>query len=137
MIRYDLACAAGHLFDAWFAGSDAFDQQAEAGLIECPICQSNAVKKQITAPAVLTGRGEREHMATMIEKIRQHIETTHTSVGDRFAEEARAMHDGEKEPAPIYGSATPVEVRGLMDDGIAVTPLPDALVPLKERKKLN
>ncbi|WP_062782430.1 DUF1178 family protein [Novosphingobium capsulatum] len=52
-----------------------------------------------------------------------------TWVGDSFAEDARAMHYGEKDAAPIHGQATPQEARELLDEGIAVAPLLIPVVP--------
>lgn len=44
-------------------------------------------------------------------------------VGDNFAEDARAMHYGEKEVAPIHGQTTPEEAQELVDEGIEIAPL--------------
>ena len=52
MIHYDLQCAAGHGFDGWFKDSAGFDLQARSGLVECPVCGSTAVAKQLMAPAL-------------------------------------------------------------------------------------
>jgi len=52
MIRYDLRCDQNHTFDGWFANSDTFDQQAEAGLVTCPMCGTDKVRKAIMAPNV-------------------------------------------------------------------------------------
>ena len=43
---------------------------------------------------------------------------------ERFANEARAMHYGDKEHRPIYGEASPEEAKSLIDEGIEVSPLP-------------
>lgn len=45
-------------------------------------------------------------------------------VGERFAEEARKMHYGEAEERGIRGQATPEQTEALLDEGIAVMPLP-------------
>ena len=42
----------------------------------------------------------------------------------RFAREARAIHEGKSEDRGIYGEATPAEVKGLVEDGVPVAPLP-------------
>jgi hypothetical protein len=56
-------------------------------------------------------------------------------VGEKFAEEARAIHAGEGgDGAPIHGQTTPDEARALMEDGIAVMPL---LVPFTPPDKRN
>lgn len=52
MIHYDLRCSAGHGFDGWFKDSAGFDGQAAAGLIDCPVCGSKTVSKQLMAPAI-------------------------------------------------------------------------------------
>lgn len=45
-------------------------------------------------------------------------------VGPRFAQEARRMHHGEIQERAIRGQATPDEALQLIDEGIAVLPLP-------------
>ncbi len=45
-------------------------------------------------------------------------------VGQRFAEEARRMHYGESEARGIRGQATAAQTEELLDEGIAVMPLP-------------
>ena len=46
MIRYALACGAGHDFEGWFGGSDDFDVQSARGLVSCPACGSPEVRKR-------------------------------------------------------------------------------------------
>ncbi|HXZ47220.1 MAG TPA: DUF1178 family protein [Pseudolabrys sp.] len=50
MIKYALNCEQGHSFESWFQDSDAYDQQAERGLVSCPLCGSAKVEKAIMAP---------------------------------------------------------------------------------------
>ena len=45
-------------------------------------------------------------------------------VGDRFADEARKIHYGESAERGIRGQATPEQAEALIDEGIAVMPLP-------------
>ncbi len=45
-------------------------------------------------------------------------------VGERFAEEARRMHYGEVSERGIRGQATLEQTEELLDEGIAVMPLP-------------
>jgi hypothetical protein len=139
MIRYALLCQHDHGFEAWFASSDAYDDQAGRGLVECPFCASKQVRKAIMAPAV---RGTKKdagppapppEMQTMVmeamHQVRAHVEENFDYVGDSFAREARAIHEGESEDRGIYGEATPAEVRALKEDGVAVAPLPPAPTP--------
>lgn len=58
--------------------------------------------------------------------IRQIVRNTE-NVGEKFAEEARRMHDGETEERAIRGTATPGEREELAQEGIAVMPIPDFL----------
>ena len=52
MIRYALACDHDHQFEGWFASSGDYVDQRDRGLVECPVCGSKAIRKQIMAPAV-------------------------------------------------------------------------------------
>jgi hypothetical protein len=132
MIRYALACGAGHDFEGWFGGSDDFDVQSARGLVSCPACGSPEVRKQIMAPAVVTSKGRtlttsdpsREMMMEMANQVRRHVEDNFDNVGDAFAREARAIHEGRSEERGIYGEATLKEVRALVEDGVPVAPLP-------------
>lgn len=50
------------------------------------------------------------------------------NVGERFASEARAMHEGELAPRPIRGVASAAQVKELVADGVEVLALPPSLV---------
>lgn len=50
-------------------------------------------------------------------------------VGNKFADESRAMHYGEQDAAMIHGEATPEEARALLEEGIEVAPLPFPIAP--------
>ena len=50
-------------------------------------------------------------------------------VGDKFADDARAIHYGEKEAEPIHGQTTMEQAEELLDEGIAVAPLPFPVAP--------
>ena len=140
MIRYALACENGHPFEAWFGSSTDYDDQAERGLVECPLCASRLVRKQIMAPAVSGTKAQSpaappdaaQMQAVMMEvagRVRKHVEENFEHVGDRFAREARDIHDGASPERGIYGQATPKEVRELLEDGVQVAPLPGAPKP--------
>ena len=55
-----------------------------------------------------------------------------TWVGERFAQESRAIHYGEREAGTIHGKATPAEAKELLDEGIQVAPLPFPIAPPDE-----
>jgi hypothetical protein len=50
MIRYQLICDQNHEFEGWFQASAAFDAQAESGLLRCPLCDSDQVKRALMTP---------------------------------------------------------------------------------------
>lgn len=150
MIKYNLICARDHEFEIWFSKMSDFDEQAPKGLIACPDCGSTKVEKAIMAPNVSTSRKreatneKRAKIGAMVNdvanKIRKEIENNCDDVGDKFADEARAIHYGEKPERGIYGSATAKDAAALREEGVGIAPLPDALVPSKKitsKGKLN
>ena len=50
-------------------------------------------------------------------------------VGASFAEDARAMHYGEREAEIIHGQATVAQAKELIEEGIALAPLPFPVIP--------
>jgi hypothetical protein len=88
---------------------------------------------------VRTSRGkeaqkERAVAMAMAKKVREHIKDNFDYVGDKFAEEARKMHEGETPERAIWGEATPEEARELAEEGIPASPLPPELAPTPDRK---
>jgi hypothetical protein len=133
MIRYALRCEHDHGFEAWFGGSAAYDDQVARGLVECPVCGSHAVSKQIMAPAVAGTRksavsADPARLQTLMmqaaREVRSHVEANFDYVGDAFAREARDIHEGRSEKREIYGEATAAEVKKLKDDGVPCAALP-------------
>jgi hypothetical protein len=140
MIRYDLICDQGHAFDGWFRDSAAYDAQADKGLVSCSVCGSAKVEKQLMAPGIPMKSNRRDDapkkmisgpvdprlavMMQMVREMRRHVEENAEYVGERFAEEARKIHYEETEDRGIYGEASADEARALLEEGIAVHPLP-------------
>jgi hypothetical protein len=132
MIKYALACGGDHEFEGWFSVSADYDDQRERGLLSCPVCGSAEVRKQIMAPAlagiskrdVPTGPAKQAMMMEVMSRVREHVITNFDNVGDRFAAEARSIHEGKAEERGIYGQASPAEVKSLVADGVRVAPLP-------------
>lgn len=135
----NLQCAHGHGFEGWFASNDAFDTQLAAGLVECPMCGDTAVVKMLSAPRLNLGNAKAPQAAEApsrnavaeasspearwMRAVREVMAKTE-DVGDRFADEARKMHYGETEERGIRGQATREQAEQLIDEGIAVMPLP-------------
>ena len=138
MIKYALKCEYEHEFEGWFSDSASYDDQADRGLVECPNCGSSVVGKALMTPSVSTARKReatpQSQMAEMAGKVRAHIRNNYDYVGDDFATEARAMHEGEKPERLIYGEASPKESKALSDEGVPVSPLPDELAPVPPKK---
>ena len=141
MIKYALTCEHDHAFEGWFGASADYDDQAARGLLECPACGSKAVRKQIMAPAVSGTKAQaspeaaakaHEMMMQAATQVREHVEANFDYMGDAFAKEARAIHEGRSEERGIYGEATPAEVKALHEDGVKVAALPPA-PPKKSR----
>lgn len=134
MIRYALLCEHDHDFEGWFGASADYDDQQGRGLLECPVCGSKAVRKAIMAPAVSGTKAQvgpdgpppaaREMMMQAAQAMRAHVEDNFDYVGDAFADEARAIHEGKSEERGIYGEASGGEVKKLLEDGVPVAPLP-------------
>lgn len=137
MIVFDLRCGgAGHVFEGWFGCSQDFEDQLGRGLVQCPLCGDADIRKAVMAPR-LAAKGNQlaetqsptpdpqaakailAAMAGLQKKMLQGSE----HVGERFADEARAIHLGEAQARAIHGRATGEQASGLLEEGIKVAPL--------------
>jgi hypothetical protein len=131
MIVFDLQCGGdGHVFEAWFRSGADFDDQAAKGLVQCPMCGSAEVAKAPMAPSV----GRKTNVVSnspveMLAKLQSELLRNSEWVGDRFADEARAMHLGETESRAVHGQATAEQASSLVEDGVPIAALPLPLVP--------
>jgi len=140
MIVYELICTDEHRFEGWFASAEAFDRQRGSGLVACPVCSSAAVEKLPSARirrGVQPGPEERPlatpmprqaplaQRATMtLASFVDHVLQNSEDVGARFPEEARKIHYEEAPRRGIRGIASREEAEALVEEGIAVLPLP-------------
>ncbi len=126
MIKYNLICAQGHEFEAWFDNIASFEKQQKQTLLSCPFCDDTTISRAIMAPSI--GKKSNQHHTDkamhVMQKIKQHVQTHFDYVGDGFAEEARAIHYGEKQKRDIYGEASIEDTKELIDEGVPVAPLP-------------
>lgn len=149
MIKFALRCSNGHEFESWFRDGGAFEAQAGAGMVSCAICQDGAVSKAIMAPALALKdrqeprRGESAaascaspavspcsktdaEMRELTAELRRRILENSDNLGEAFAEEALKIHQGEAPDRPIHGQANLEEARLLVEEGVAIFPLPRA-----------
>lgn len=139
---FNLQCSALHRFEGWFASEEDYASQVERGLLECPLCADKTVQKLPSAPrlnlgaseapvasqagqqqALVAGDAAQALQAAWLQMARQIVSQTE-DVGPRFAEEARKIHYGESEERGIRGQASREETEALLEEGIAVMPLP-------------
>lgn len=76
-------------------------------------------------PAIAAPRSPEQ--AVLIEKLRAlraELTANAENVGEAFPEEARKIHYGEAEARGIYGAASREDIGELLEEGIAVMPLP-------------
>lgn len=154
MIVFDLSCTQGHRFEGWFGSSADYEDQRARGLLACPNCGDAKVAKAPMAPAVPAKGNARQEvlppetrpmantpMPVEMQKALQQLAKAQaealkdsTWVGEKFAEETRKMHYGERDEAPIHGQASPAEAKALIEEGVPVAPLP---FPVAPPEKLN
>ncbi|HZY19560.1 MAG TPA: DUF1178 family protein [Ramlibacter sp.] len=138
----NLQCTHRHVFEGWFGSEDDFQDQLGRQLVECPMCGDTAIAKLPSAPRLNLGAQPqptssapataRQDVAAAPEaalqqawlKMVQHVMASTEDVGERFAEEARRIHYGESEDRGIRGQASREETEALLEEGIAVLPLP-------------
>ncbi|WP_382156534.1 DUF1178 family protein [Hydrogenophaga sp. ANAO-22] len=145
----NLQCAHQHEFEGWFGSEDDYTSQLERGLVSCPMCGDVHIQKKLSAPRLNLRAGRQEAQAPtepaagtavamsnhggqpdlvamqarIMQALREVMANTE-DVGERFADEARAMHHGEVEHRQIRGQASPQEALELMEEGIEVIALP-------------
>lgn len=134
MICYTLKCSDNHSFDSWFQSAAAYDKLMAAGMVTCSVCGALGVEKAVMAPQVRTKPAKAKPAGPLtapaspaeqaLSEMRKMVEATSENVGDSFASEARAIHDGDAPKRSIYGQAKPEEAKALIEEGIDVAPLP-------------
>ena len=131
MIKYNLTCKCGEMFESWFINSFEFDSLRKKKLIKCIYCESSLVKKSVMSPN-LSSKSNKISKKTKLEKnikkqlldFRKYIEKNCKNVGENFSREARSIHYEKKTSQGIYGKATPEETSELIEEGIEVVTIP-------------
>ncbi|WP_186385904.1 DUF1178 family protein [Stappia sp. TSB10P1A] len=86
---------------------------------------AEAASAPAPVPAIAAPRGPEQ--AALVEKLRAlraELTANAENVGAAFPEEARKIHYGEAEARGIYGAASREDIGELLEEGIAVMPLP-------------
>ena len=132
MIIYDVKCENGHTFEGWFKDRQAWIEQNAQRLICCPVCNSSHVE---IAPSSLTIMGKDSKMSgkkdaqdiapgQVLRLLHQYIEHHFEDVGNKFAEVALKIHDGDEEKRNIKGTTTPQEETVLKEEGVSFIKIP-------------
>ena len=154
MIKYKLKCKSIYCseqneFDGWFQSIEAFENQMQSGLINCPICGDDNIIKLLATPNVrkskskiskniefqnasgvsnseksYIGNDKIKNITTMLRTIKKEIQKNSMFVGDEFVSKARSMKEGKIKERPIHGHGTKKEVQELRDEGIDVVNIP-------------
>ena len=142
MIVYDLECASEHRFEGWFASKEDFSAQSARGLVSCPTCGAQQVRrvpsvtrfnsgaiepqaaKQPAPPAEFAGKDPGAIAQILYSRLVDEMLQKSEDVGAAFPEEARRIHYQEAPARSIRGQATSDEHAELLDEGIAVLRLP-------------
>jgi hypothetical protein len=136
MIVYDLACDCGFIFEGWFQDRAEFLGQMAAGLITCPDCGGNGIRKILSPVSVcvshqsppIGGAGDNEVSATAVlnalRTIQKYVEKSFEDVGTKLAEESLKIHYGVEEPRNIRGVVTAEEEKTLEREGIELLKIP-------------
>lgn len=153
MIVFDLQCTQSkHIFEIWFGSSNAYEDQRTRGLISCPFCGDTEVEKAIMAPRISAKANQQSDRAqavlatddiaqqakitaaiTALAKAQAAALETSTWVGTSFDKQARAMDAGDIPVTSIHGQASVEQAKALVDDGIAILPLPFPVIPPNQR----
>ncbi|MBA4214403.1 MAG: DUF1178 domain-containing protein [Polaromonas sp.] len=149
----NLQCAHQHGFEGWFGSEDDFTSQLARGLVSCPLCGDVHIQKLLSAPRLnlRAGREDKapaapaqaggsvelsqpapdwQQQAQLLKAMRRVLAHTE-DVGEKFADQVRAMHHGEVAQRNIRGRTSPEVAMELIEEGIEVMPLP-AMPTLKE-----
>ncbi len=149
MIKYSLKCIEDECikndpFDGWFQNIASFEKQIKDGFISCPYCGSLNVRKNLMSPSVKskteikpqTSSKNIKHnelykktnnqidMMVVLRNIKKEIQKNAEFVGENFAKEAKAIHEGKSKKRAIYGQANTKDLEELKSKNIEVINIP-------------
>ena len=130
MIKYNLLCKKCKAsFNSWFASSEEYDKLKKKKLINCHICGSLTVEKNLMAPKLinktLSLKNEEKNIfkykkiKKTIKEYQKFIKSNFDYVGENFTYEARSIHyNNKKRNKGIYGKASKKDLKELKEEGI-------------------
>ena len=149
MIKYSLKCSENDCnknepFDGWFQNSASFEKQIDAGYISCPYCGSLNIKKNLMSPSVKSSKGKKTNiisknvkynefnkktnkqidMMVILRNLKKEIQKNAEFVGNNFAKEAKAIHEGKSKERAIYGQADAKDLEELKRKNIDFVNVP-------------
>jgi len=142
MIAYDLSCECGCRFEGWFRDCEEFKSQSGKGLLACPVCDGNKIRKIISPVTVKSGHPIKDRSpavevspellaAELLKKVQKHVLSNYEDVGTELARESLKIHYGLEEPRNIRGTSTAEEEKMLKKEGIELLKIP---MPVKSDK---
>ena len=152
MIKYKLNCnskfcSGENEFDGWFKNIEAYENQKQQGLINCPICGSDKVVKSLTTPNIKSDKIQTsedqnitdktsanskkflasenlDNISTLLRTLKKEVQKNSSFVGNKFVSQVRSMKEGKIKEKPIHGHGTNKEIQELRDEGIDVLNIP-------------
>ena len=118
---FDIKCTQGHNFEGWFEDLEEMERQIEQGLLSCPVCGAQEVRRVPSAFAIKGKRPEatsKDAAQLVGQAFMRYLKENFDDVGPQFAKEALKIHYGVSEPRDIRGVSTPDEEKMLADEGI-------------------
>ena len=132
MIVLNLKCkSCNNEFEGWFASSKSCDQQIKKGFVECTLCSSQNITKELSRPNVAVNKRSDKsaekifkELKSKISEVKKFVEKNCDYVGDQFSYEARRIHYDKAKKKGIYGVATQEDIKELTDEGIEISSIP-------------
>lgn len=118
-------------FDSWFSSSKEYEKLKNKKLINCYICNSLDVEKNLMSPNVFRPKNDikiekkYKKIKETISEYQKFIKKNFDYVGENFAYEARSIHyKNKKSSKGIYGMATKNDLKDLKEEGIETEEMP-------------
>jgi hypothetical protein len=132
VIVYDLRCRKNHRFEGWFQDISSFEEQRIKKIITCPICGDLDIEM---IPTSFIKRGKDMHGSAVenaaeisprqaLQLFHDYLNKHFDDVGDRFAEIAVKMNEGDEEKRNIKGTTTRQDEEMLQEKGIEFIKIP-------------